>query len=355
MIRRLLVLVACVMINAAAHLPAMPPAPSALEKAVADTVSRYWESRDLLDAQAPTDPRNPFSSLSQELHLDNLRLGALITHAVENGDPAMLKEISGVLHDLPPEARPAVQEAIAIGRAAFLQIPRPPGSETYENHFPGYGYGEPGYTYRRGKEVQRESRGEYWQYEEYALSKEKTHTLYVTVDLLGVLQRLLGLGFLSHLTIGNPQQMMMNGAAVIGYQATFTSLQSMMTRANRKYEVTRTWYELFRAKRAGWGSSAENWELCGRTYQILYEPTGEVFASQVGSSSASLPPMPGQPLPGQPYPGYPIPGQPYPGHPYPGQIFPNQPYPRPTYPGQSYPGFPYPGLPYPGQPIPGTF
>lgn len=249
-----------------------------LQKRLAEAVSVYWESRDLLEKSPANEPEveAKFNDLSKRLKEANRWFGGEIVSALTNADWDEFRLFARAYASVAPEARPAFKEALDMGAAAYLQVPLPPNAGEFKEYFPGYGYGEPGYRYRRGKELRRDYKGDFWQYEEHVYAKETTHTVMVSIDVLGILKGLLGQGLISNLSVGEPQTIPVNGDFVIAYQATFTTMQSMTTKAHRQYEVYRVWFELMRTQDSGWNPNPI-WETCGETFQIMYEPTGGVF------------------------------------------------------------------------------
>ena len=249
-----------------------------VQKRLSEAVSLYWQSRDVLENAQAHDPEaeKAFAKLEAKLKKVNAWFGGEIRAALVplNWDRFLL--LSRAYGSVDPNARPAFQEARDLGATAYLQVPLPEEAGDFKEYFPGYGYAEPGYRYRRGKELGRDYKGDFWQYEEHTYQKETTHSIMVSLDVLAILKSLLGQGLITNLQISGPQEIPVNGAFVVAYEATFTTKESMTTKAQRQYEIYRVWFELFRTKKDIWNPETA-WELCGKNYQIMYEPTGSIF------------------------------------------------------------------------------
>jgi len=267
-------------------------------------------------------------------------LGTALSEAVAGNDHEALDLAGSIWRSLDVGARRALHPALGMVRVAAAD-----SRGGFNDYFPGYGYPEPGYKYRRGLEIEREEKGTTWQYEEHTLTTNKKFDLTVTLDVLGILKKWLSGGILKSLHVREYGNGYYNNQPMIVAHVSLETSETVATRANRKYDVTKVWFELLRSKDAGWHNSG-TWEKCGKTYEIMQDPTGEVI-----TTGAQLPGQPGQPgLPGQPgtYP----PGTYPPANP-PGTYPPSYP---PSYPpGTTPPG--YPGsYPYPpAQPGNGPF
>lgn len=151
--------------------------------------------------------------------------------------------------------------------------------EMFRDYFPGYGYTEPGFKYRKGRELDREFKGVTWQYEEHSISSTLTVNLTVTLDVVDILRRLLTGGFIRNLNVSEPYQMHVGGQPMFVCNVSFQRITSITTKTNRKFEINKIWFELLRAKSSVWGSA--DWELVGKTYEILHEPTGEDVVTDI--------------------------------------------------------------------------
>lgn len=58
-------------------------------------------------------------------------------------------------------------------------------------------------------------------------------------------------------------------------KVSFQASQNIVIKAKRRFEVNKIWFELLRAKGDPWWTTTP-WEVCGRTYEIVNEPTGDV-------------------------------------------------------------------------------
>lgn len=142
-----------------------------------------------------------------------------------------------------------------------------------QEYFPGYGYGDPKYIYRKGLEVARDRISEYWQEEERTLETSKHFEGAVEIELAAQLRDKVA----DFKQLSEPFKVNIGGSIKVCIKVSFTVKESLVTRAKKQYAVEKIWFELHRALRDFWATP--KWEVCGRTYELHDEPTG--FAATV--------------------------------------------------------------------------
>ena len=157
-------------------------------------------------------------------------------------------------------------------------------------YFPGYGYGEPGYKYRKGRELSREEKGFRWQDEEQVIHVDVDVELVISLDLLPRFREMIPAGRIRDFQVGEPFTAMIDGQPLLAVKVKFTASSMLRTVTRRKYEVNRVWFELLRAQGGIWNQGP--WETCGQTYVVIQEPTGEYVTTSVRAPPRLRPPLP---------------------------------------------------------------
>lgn len=134
--------------------------------------------------------------------------------------------------------------------------------------YPGYGYAEPGYAYRLGQEVERTFLHAFWRHEKRTFEAEKEMTLQYTLEYSA--QANIDLEVLEIIKVAKIE---IGGKFVTVFTARVKTKETFETECTVKYEKTKVWYALQRAKKE-WFSTG-TWSTCGRTYEIIQEATGE--------------------------------------------------------------------------------
>lgn len=156
----------------------------------------------------------------------------------------------------------------------------PSGAALAQTNYPGYGYAEPGYQYRVGVEVERNFLQAFWQRERRTFEREKEFTLSYTAEFAASLT-----ADLEILEILKVAKIEIGGKIVTVFTARVRTRETLETECTVKYEKTKVWYQISRAKKQLFGTPA--WEVCGKTYKIVQEATGEeVQQAPTGRDSA---------------------------------------------------------------------
>ncbi len=248
-------------------------------------VQDSWKVTDLLLSATEKNDETSlqgYNAAADEFQRKSLELGTKVLSALENGDREPLEALSAVYRDLDPVGRQALYPALSPLMTANVQELRSPVSNReLREYFPGYGYTESGYKYRKGLEVEREFKGTTWQDEEQTINTTVSVELVINIDLLDILKGLAGSGAIKNLKVGKPFEMEHGGGApLLCVKVSFQSVKTITTKTNRKFDVNKIWFELLRAKSGFWSNGP--WEPCGKTYVIAHEPTGEHVVTQIG-------------------------------------------------------------------------
>jgi hypothetical protein len=147
-----------------------------------------------------------------------------------------------------------------------------------EDYFPGYGYGKPGYTYRKGQELEREHLYAYWQDEEITEENAMEKELMMDVKLVIKLQIALGEEFLQEL---GKFEILIDEEIHMVSKVKISKKVTMKTKQKRKFAYEKVWFELWEAQKKWFGSL--DWKKVGKTFQFDRMPTGEdvIIAAEI--------------------------------------------------------------------------
>lgn len=254
-----------------------------LQMQVFDVISYYWKVNDLFYKLScnPTNENllDEYNTISLQYQQKTINLASCLIKSLYTSFE-QIEFVSSIYKSLDHAARLALFPTIDIIKSASINELKPilPPNKVDE-YFPGYGYAEPGYKYRKGKEIGREYKGSQWQYEEQTLSTTWNVELVVTIDIVQILKNMLSSGAITNLNVGPQYEINMNGIPTLVCKVTFNRVKSLVTKINRKFDVNKVWFELWRAKYNGFTTGP--WELCGKTYEIIYEPSGENVVTEI--------------------------------------------------------------------------
>ena len=101
----------------------------------------------------------------------------------------------------------------------------------------------------------------------------------ISLDLLQILQGWLTGGVIKNLVVSEPYQANLNGQPLLVVNVSFQRIKAIIIKTNRRFEINRVWFALLRARR--WSTGP--WVPVGKTYEIIFEPTGEEIVTGIQS------------------------------------------------------------------------
>jgi len=243
---------------------------------VFSVVHQYWYCSDLQIAylKNPTQENLAKSdAATSAFKRQSADLGVELRASLRSGTQT-IQLVAEIYRSLPTGAKPCLFFTLGALRAESMH-PEAAGqtSFAFEEYFPGYGYGDPKYKYRKGREVSRENKGTTWQEESRTVSSQFNAELVIELSLLPSLRNMETAGTIRNLKVGQQFEGAVAGQPTLLVKVSFQAVRSVEIKAHRRYEVNKIWFELYRAKIGLWASGP--WELCGQTYEILNEPTGD--------------------------------------------------------------------------------
>ncbi|MDD2715758.1 MAG: hypothetical protein PHW04_07695 [Candidatus Wallbacteria bacterium] len=142
------------------------------------------------------------------------------------------------------------------------------GREQTGTLFPGYGYADSGYVYRKGEELSREVVNTFWKQIEETFEKSTRYYMMMEVSLTANFKS----GTVKK--VGSPVSMNVGGNIKEVVECEVTMKETIRTTCRVKYENDKVWFRLYRAAKYLGGLWIGDWEECGRTYEMKEEPTG---------------------------------------------------------------------------------
>jgi len=242
-------------------------------------ISDYWQVQELFLQYVadPTEENEKNWNAHIQVHTQGcVEIGKSVMRSLKKSQYGKIDMLSDIYKSLPDGARNALYPTLGYLKFEIThKADEFLTEEKFREYFPGYGYSEPGYKYRKGRELDREYKGVTWVNEEQSISSTWNVSLTVSIDILNILSGMVTGGVIKNLKVSEQFTMNVNGTPMIVCNVSFQRIKSIVTKTNRKFEINKVWFELLRSKSSSWSSSNAVWELTGKTYEILQEPTGE--------------------------------------------------------------------------------
>lgn len=236
-------------------------------------VGMYWDIVDYKYSEQVDQEK-----LFEMMHEFNAKLKDITVRTASSTaaeDNAGLKSFSEFYLECPPELRPVFDRVVnGIIESSRNFEPLKDTGRMVKEYFPGYGYSDPDYTYRRGKEISSEFLYARWLDEERTYSEEKEFELTVELKLVAELK----LKF-PDLEVIKEFGVEIGGHLIMCAKVKIKTNKTLTVKTKKKIGQYKKWFELLKAKKTFW--SAPVWENCGQTYVHFEEPTGEEVVTAV--------------------------------------------------------------------------
>lgn len=241
-------------------------------------VANYWVIQDLYTkyVEEPSEENEAaWNAAIKSQTKISVKIGKSVLVSTKNSEYGQLELLSDIFKSLPEGAKNALYPTLGYIKFEIThKTDEFLTEEKFREYFPGYGYSEPGFKYRKGREIDREYKGVTWILEEQSITSTFNVSLTVSVDLLSILSGMVTGGVIKNLKVSEPFNMNVGGTPMFVANVSFQRIKSIVTKTNRKFEVNKIWFELLRTKSSSSSSNAV-WENTGKTYEILQELTGE--------------------------------------------------------------------------------
>ncbi|MGM0608693.1 MAG: hypothetical protein ACQESP_09755 [Candidatus Muiribacteriota bacterium] len=228
-----------------------------VEAEVHEIINTHWEANDALYEG------------HEEIYIDNLRaidnnMEELAAYLKSN--PEKISELSDVLAEVPKESK-----------HLFNRLVKELESMDREELFPGYGFQDPDYHYRRGEEVEKELLQQYWKTEERYFESNKRHKFMIELSVAQKMKAGANAGApIEGFDVKGVVEMEVNGQMKEVAETEFSTKETLSSKATVMYEKNKVYYEVYRAKKGFWDFlpwKELDWELSGTTYLIHEEAT----------------------------------------------------------------------------------
>ncbi|MFZ5949509.1 MAG: hypothetical protein ACOYXC_02295, partial [Candidatus Rifleibacteriota bacterium] len=182
-------------------------------------ISNYWLVQETYNQYGsnPTQENETAWNTAIKSHTDLcVRLGKEVLSSIKKNQYSQVEMLSDIYKSLPTGARVALYPALGYMKVEIIQENQKYlTEEKFREYFPGYGYTEPGYKYRKGREIEREYKGVTWQSEEHSISTTWNVNLTISIDLLNILSGLVTGGAIKDLKVGEQFTMNVGGQPMI--------------------------------------------------------------------------------------------------------------------------------------------
>jgi len=156
--------------------------------------------------------------------------------------------------------------------------------------FPGYGYPEPGFNYRKGKELSRDFLSAFWRHEERLLETNQENELTIELKFLADFTEGVESSGGGEVKSMNKVNMKIQGELKECVRILYTIKKTLKVKCTVKFQKSKVWFELFKQKKAPWYApwQKNSWNVCGKTYDVVEEATGEAVGSGVPTAVDSF-------------------------------------------------------------------
>ena len=246
-------------------------------------INFYWEILEYryqfidgtIDAETSPELVEKYLGLIEEYN-DLVKNMSLKLGSEDYKVSSIFQNFSEFYQTCPEESRPALDTVVSNILVKFNYSN--PALGTTDNfirqYFPGYGYTDPEYWYRKGREVDREFLYARWQEEEKTYMQSKLFELTVELKLVaGLTQKYPNLEVIGKFPVN------IGGHIVICAKVKFETKEGITIKTKKKIGEFKLWFELLKAKKTIW--SDPKWEPAGKTYEFFEEPTGEEVTTGV--------------------------------------------------------------------------
>lgn len=237
----------------------------------------HWRAADLTgDIQTPT-PQCQAARRAERRERDEL--AGLLIRSLRGGSLDEVRRFAAIYREERPGTGAALDPVVEeLLRSLVVAAPEVLGEGMSpdafrEEFFPGYGYAEPGYVYRRGRELKREFLQAFWQDEEHVIETQKTFEGTIEFKLAASLAGSPGVANFKQ--VGEPFRMDVGGEMRLVVKVRFDTREKLTTKARKKYHYVKVWFELLRAE-------------AGILWNGPFSPVGETFLNMKEPTSVAV-------------------------------------------------------------------
>lgn len=238
-----------------------------------ELVGQYWNIVDYKYSDDINEEKlcEMMDSFNNRIQIVTLK----VAHDCEEVENSSLSRFSEFYQDCPVEVRPVFDRVVkGIIECARNLEPQKDTGRLLREYFPGFGYSDPDFQYRKGKETSSEFLYARWVDEEKTFSQEKEFELTVELKLVAELK----LKF-PNIKVLKEFGVEIGGNFVMCAKVRIKTSKTLTVKTKKKIGQYKRWFELLKAKKTFWSTPV--WSFCGKTYVHFAEPTGEEVATEV--------------------------------------------------------------------------
>ncbi|MDD5091200.1 MAG: hypothetical protein PHQ23_09805 [Candidatus Wallbacteria bacterium] len=242
-----------------------PGSPYPLASKVVELAQKFWTVHNQLWSGEISE--DEYNHQIEAVYAEARALVKEIVDAYNAGDKTMMADFSR-FYGSPdiqkhPDLKNAINQLMVDELVEFLKNK----DLTSDTYFPGYGYADVGFVYKKVEEVKQEVLNTFWRKIEKEHQKNEKYRTYLEVGVN------MGAGFeVKFLT--SPFQMKIDGVFKYVREVEITVMENIKTVETVKFQNMKVWFNLYRAKAGFFGGASGSWELVGQTYELREEPTG---------------------------------------------------------------------------------
>jgi len=250
---------------------------ASMQNQVGQMISTYWQANDALynkDMKAYLDKNDQMREQADAIT-------AQIIKGLKKNDNTLFNEYVRIYNEEKTPENLSVLNLVADQVKEYAHT----RDLTPGTNFPGYGYADPSYVYRRGEELPNpEVLSVYWKRIEKTYAKGSKFHINMEVGMTA--------NFGKDASVKEVGKTTMNigGNAKEVVELEVTVNETVKTQCTVKYQKKKVWYKLYHAKKSFWGSiglGSYTWNICGKTYVIMDEESGLPVIEIPGQTSPS--------------------------------------------------------------------
>ncbi|MDD2715265.1 MAG: hypothetical protein PHW04_05160 [Candidatus Wallbacteria bacterium] len=260
----------------------VPAFASDMDLRVFNMVHQYWNAVDAVYNGQADKADTALNAVEAEATV----IAEEIIAGMEAKDFTLYKEFVAIYNQPEIHKAPEMREPLNLiaGKIYEYQIARDYTPDTY---FPGFGYAEPGFVYRKGEELSREVLSVYWKKIDRILEKGKKFSLQLEVGAAASFG-----GSADVVQTGTPISMNVDGHIKEVVQCEITVKETIHTICTIKFQKVKVFFNLYKAEKSWWGGHGD-WSICGKTYEMQDEESGLQVVEVPGTVSARADYYPG--------------------------------------------------------------
>lgn len=243
-----------------------PVSASDLEINVFRMIDSYWFS---VDAAASGKDDHALDAYDKTVQMAS-EISKQIIQGLEKNDKTLFNEFIALYNREDIHNAPELREPLNLIATDIIEYHKTISKDlTPETYFPGFGYAEPGFVYRKGEEINREPLSVFWKKIDKTYEAGKKFRIQLEVGMTGAF------GANAEVKeVGPKTSLNIGGSIKEVVECEVTVKETIVTSCTVKFQKTKVFFKLYKAKKTWLGLSYGEWEECGKTYEVQEEESG---------------------------------------------------------------------------------